>query len=62
LNKNAGNPEVDSHSCAEFWENCYATIRKDDWTPYLKCLHENFSVYADCGRQALIDKNFKKQQ
>jgi hypothetical protein len=32
LEKTVGNPEVDSHSCAECWENCYTTRRKDGWT------------------------------
>jgi DNA-directed RNA polymerase subunit RPC12/RpoP len=68
LQKTAGNPEVDSHSCAECWENYYTTS-KDDWIRCVKCsrwLHENCTVYADkctdCGRQAVTETNFKKQQ
>jgi hypothetical protein len=57
---------ADLHSCADCWENCYATRRKDCWIDSLKYPrwhHENCSVHAnkstDCGRQAVREKNLK---
>jgi hypothetical protein len=31
LKKTAGDPEVDTHSRDECWENYYPTRKKDDW-------------------------------
>jgi hypothetical protein len=58
--KTAGNSEVDSHPCAECWENYYTPMRKDDWIRCLKCLHGNCSVYAGKCTYCRREKNVKK--